>query len=53
MKHGVLIPLSAWFIKACLVETALAGDAEAIIEACVKHFRGNASEATIEMVIHC
>jgi outer membrane lipoprotein-sorting protein len=52
MKHHVRILFFAWFIPACFAETASAADAQAIIEASVRHYRGNASKATIEMVIH-
>jgi outer membrane lipoprotein-sorting protein len=44
--------LSAWLVLAAFVETAPAAEAEAIIEASIRHYRGKASEATIEMLIH-
>jgi outer membrane lipoprotein-sorting protein len=52
MRHSLLLLLIAWFVPACFSEPALAADAQAIIEASVHHYRGNASEATIEMIIH-
>ncbi len=52
MRHHVLILLLVWFLTICFAEAVPAADAQAIIEASVKHYRGSASEATIEMVIH-
>jgi outer membrane lipoprotein-sorting protein len=52
MRHIYLILFIALFSPVCLAETAPVVDAQAIIEASQRHYRGNASEATIEMVIH-
>jgi outer membrane lipoprotein-sorting protein len=52
MKHVLLIVMMVSLSTISVHKRSAAQDAQAIIQESVRHYRGNASEATIEMVIH-
>ena len=52
MKRSFIITLLCALVMICTTAVPADQGAQAIIEASVRHYRGNASEATIEMIIH-